>query len=60
VSDAYLLLYIPLVIVIMLVLEICRHDAPKEIVRRALWNSAILTAVLGGGSLALHFFNKYF
>lgn len=53
-SESYLWFYFPLVMAIMAVLEICRHDDPKVIVKRSLLNTAILTAVLGVGALVLH------
>jgi hypothetical protein len=59
VSDSYLWFYFPLVIAIMAVLEICRHDDPRIIIRRSLINSAILTGVLAGGALVLHLLGRY-
>jgi small neutral amino acid transporter SnatA (MarC family) len=60
VNETYLLFYIPLVIAIMAVLEICHHDDPKVIVKRSLINAGILTAVLLVGSLVLHLMGEYF
>ena len=59
-NESYLLFYIPLVIAIMAVLEICHHDDPKVIVKRALINAGILTAVLVAGSILLHVLGEYF
>jgi hypothetical protein len=59
VNDSYLWFYIPLVIAIMAVLEICRHDDPKLIIKRSLVNSGILTAVLACGALVLHVFGEF-
>ena len=53
-SESYLLFYFPLVLAIMAVLEICRHDDPKVIVKRSLINVAILTGVLATGAMILH------
>ena len=58
-SESYLWFYPPLVVAIMAVLEICRHDEPRVIVKRSLINAAILTAVLGGGGLLLHLFGEF-
>jgi hypothetical protein len=59
VSESYLWYYFPLVIAIMAVLEICRHDDPKVIVKRSLLNTGILTAVLVAGALVLHIFGEF-
>ena len=59
-SASYLMFYPPIVLVIMLVLEICKHDDPVKIVKRALLNFAILTGVLAAGSVVVFFINKYF
>jgi len=59
-NASYLVFYPPIVIVIMLVLEICKHDDPKKIVRRAFMNFAILTGALVGASTVVFFINKYF
>ena len=58
-SESYLWFYFPLVLAIMSVLEICRHDEPKLILRKTLNNSAILTGVLGLGALILHLMGEY-
>ena len=58
-NDSYLWFYFPLVIAIMAVLEICRHDDPRLIVKRSLINSGILTAVLAIGALVLHIFGEF-
>ena len=59
-NESYLLFYIPLVVAIMAVLEICHHDEPKVIVRRTFINAGILTAVLIVGCLVLHVVQEYF
>lgn len=56
---SYLLFYVPVVLVIMFVLEICKQDEPAKIARRALSNAALLTGVLVGGSIVVYFVNKY-
>ena len=58
-SESYLWFYFPLVIAIMSVLEICRHDDPKVIVKRSLINTGILTAVLACGAIVLHIMGEY-
>lgn len=58
-SESYLWFYIPLVLAIMAVLEICRHDEPRVILKRTLINSAILTGVLGLGALVLHVMGEF-
>ncbi len=55
----YLVLYIPIVLVILLVLETCRSDEPKKILRRALSNFGVLTLVLGVGGLLVYLINRY-
>ena len=59
-NASYLLFYPPIVLVIMLVLEICKQDDPRKIVKKALQNFAILTGVLMAGSILVFFINKYF
>ena len=51
---SYLLLYIPICLIILLVMETCRQDEPKKIAKRALLNFGILTAVLLVGSLIIY------
>ena len=58
-SESYLWFYIPLVLAIMAVMEICRHDDPKLILKRTLVNSGILTGVLLAGALVLHLMGEY-
>ena len=58
-SESYLWFYFPLVLAIMAVLEICRHDDPKVIVKRSLINTAILTGVLLLGGVVLHIFGEW-
>jgi small neutral amino acid transporter SnatA (MarC family) len=59
VSESYLWFYFPLVVAIMAVLEICRHDDPRVIVKRSLINAGILTGVLLAGAIILHIFGEY-
>ena len=58
-NDSYLWFYFPLVLAIMAVLEICRHDDPRTIIRRTLINAAILTGVLAVGALVLHLLGRF-
>lgn len=58
-SESYLWFYFPLVLAIMAVLEICRHDDPKVIVKRTLINAGILTGVLAIGAIVLHVMGEY-
>lgn len=58
-SESYLWFYVPLVVAIMAVLEICRHDEPKVIVKRSLVNAGILTLVLLAGAMVLHIFGEF-
>ena len=58
-SESYLWFYFPLVVAIMAVLEICRHDDPKVILKRSLINAGILTLVLLSGAIVLHVFGEY-
>jgi len=59
VSESYLWFYFPLVLAIMAVLEICRHDDPKVIVKRSLINCGILTGVLAAGAIVLHIMGEF-
>jgi small neutral amino acid transporter SnatA (MarC family) len=59
VNESYLWFYFPLVVAIMAVLEICRHDDPKVIAKRSLVNAGILTGVLFFGAMILHLFGEY-
>jgi len=56
---SYLFLYIPIVLVILTVLEICRSDDPVKILKRALANFGVLTAVLVGGGAVVFLINRY-
>ena len=55
-----LLLYVPVTLASLLVLEACKSDDPKRIGRRALKNFTALTLVLVVGSGAVFLFTKYF
>ena len=55
----YLVLYIPIVLVILTVLEICRSDDPRKILKRAFANFGVLTAVLVGGGAVVFLINRY-
>ena len=56
----YLVLFFPIVLVILLVLEACRSDDPKKILRRALANLGVLTAVLVLGGTFVYVINRWF
>ena len=58
--SSYLLLYLPICFVVMLVLEACRHDEPRRVLRRSLTNVLTLTLVLFGGGIVVWIINKYF
>jgi hypothetical protein len=58
-SASYLLLYVPICLVVMLVLEGCRSDDFPRIVRRALRNFATLTLVLAVGGFAAWIVNRF-
>ena len=56
---SYLILYFPICLVIMLVLETCRSDDPRKILKRSLSNFGLLTVVLMLGSIVVFFMNRY-
>ena len=56
---SFLLLYIPICLVILLVLETCKQDEPKKIARRAFINFGILTAVLLAGCVIVYGIQKW-
>ncbi len=56
---SYLFLYIPICLVIMLVLEACRSDDPRRILRRSFSNFGMLTLVLGLGGAVVWVINRY-
>ena len=55
-----LLLYIPVTLVALTVLEVCKSDDPRRIARKVLKNFTTLTLVLVMGSTAVFFLTKYF
>jgi hypothetical protein len=57
---SYLFLFFPIVLVILLVLEACRSDEPVKIVKRALANLGVLTAVLVLGGAFVYVINRWF
>ena len=57
---SYLFLFFPIVLVILLVLEACRSDEPVKILRRALANLGVLTAVLVLGGAFVYVINRWF
>lgn len=58
-TASYLLLYIPICLVVMLVLEACRTDDYRRVFKRALQNFATLTAVLVVGGAIVWVVNKF-
>ncbi|HLF92761.1 MAG TPA: hypothetical protein VJB14_04825 [Planctomycetota bacterium] len=56
---SYLFLYVPIVLVILTVLETCRSDDPRKILKRALANFGVLTAVLIGGGAVIFLINRF-
>lgn len=52
-------LYFPVALAILLVLEACRSDDPRQILRRGLTNLGWLTLALGVGSVVVYFINRY-
>jgi hypothetical protein len=57
---SYLVLFFPIVLVILLVLEACRSDDPRKIIKRALANFGVLTAVLVLGGAFVYVINRWF
>ncbi|HLY74930.1 MAG TPA: hypothetical protein VKU80_12495 [Planctomycetota bacterium] len=57
---SYLLLFFPIVLVILVVLEAARSDDPKAILKRALANLGVLTAVLVLGGAFVYVINRWF
>jgi hypothetical protein len=57
---SYLVLFFPIVLVILLVLETCRSDDPKKILRRAFANFGVLSAVLILGGAFVYVINRWF
>ena len=49
-----LLLYIPITLIILIVLEACKQDDPKVIAKKSLVNFGILTGVLLAGSAIVY------
>jgi hypothetical protein len=59
-SLSYLFLFFPVVLVILVVLEACRSDDPLKILKRALANLGVLTAVLVLGGAFVYVINRWF
>lgn len=58
-SASYLLLYIPICLVVMLVLEACRTDDYNRVFRRAARNFGTLSLVLVVAGALVWVVNKY-
>lgn len=56
---SYLLLYVPVTLAVLAVLEACRSDDPVKVARRTLSNFGVLTAALALGSVVVYFINRY-
>ena len=56
---SYLVLFFPICLVIMVVLETCRSDDPRKILKRSLSNFGLLSLVLVLGSIVVFFINRY-
>ncbi len=56
---SYLILYVPICLVILLVLEACRTDDPRRILKRSFANLGTLTLVLLIGSALVFLINRY-
>jgi len=56
---SYLLFYVPITLVVMIVLETCKRDDPREIAKRSLASFGLLTGVLALGSVLVFLINKY-
>ena len=56
---SYLILYAPITLLVLVVLETCRQDDPLKIARASARNFALLTLVLFLGSVAVFFVNRY-
>ena len=55
----YLVLFFPITLVILLVVEACRSDEPVKILRRALANLGVLSLVLVLGGTLVFLINRY-
>jgi len=55
----YLLLYVPISLIVLVVLEACRSDDPAKILKRSITNLGLLTLALGVGSIVVYFINRY-
>lgn len=56
---SYFLFYIPVTLVVLLVLEACKIDDGRLIVKRTLKNFVSLTGALLAGSLIVYVMNRY-
>jgi hypothetical protein len=58
-NATYLLLYVPICWAVMIVLEACRTDDLRRILKRSAQNFGVLTLVLFGGSVLVWLVNKF-
>lgn len=56
---SYLIWYPPLCFAVFVVLEMCKEDAPKAILKRAAKNFALLTGVFVLGSAIFFLLNRW-
>ncbi len=58
-NASYFLLYFPVALVILMVLETCRSDEPRRILWRTLKNFGLLTASLAAGSAVIYLIQRF-
>lgn len=56
---SYLIWYPPLCFAVFVMLEMCKEDEPKVILKRAGKNFGLLTAVFVGGSAIFYALNRW-
>jgi len=56
---SHLLLYVPVTVLVLAVIEACKSDDPKKIAKAAFKNFGVLTLVLILGGAIVFFINKY-
>jgi hypothetical protein len=56
---SFLVLYVPITLVILLVIEACRTDDPRRIFRRSFSNFGVLSLVLLVGCAVAYLINRY-
>jgi heme A synthase len=56
---SHLLLYIPVTLAVLSVIEVARTDDPKKVAKATARNFAILTTVLAAGAAVVFLINKF-